>query len=68
MLDLSIQSGRDTTTGSTGDALTDSVVRPKKRKYRQLDRRIHDLKERLRRGHIQLIDYADAVSHLLHLQ
>ncbi|XP_062612625.1 uncharacterized protein LOC134274356, partial [Saccostrea cucullata] len=44
------------------------VVRPKKRKYRQLDRHIQDLKDRLRRGDIQIMDYADAASHLLHLE
>lgn len=43
-------------------------VRPKKRNYKQLDRRIHDLKERLRRRHIQLMDYAAAASHLLRLE
>ncbi|XP_062584465.1 uncharacterized protein LOC134246160 [Saccostrea cucullata] len=44
------------------------VIRPKKRKYRQLDRRIQDLKTRLRQGDIQIMDYADAASHLLHLE
>lgn len=46
------------------------VVRPKKRKYRQLDWCIHHVKEKekLRHGHIQLMEYADAASHLLHLE
>ncbi|XP_062599326.1 uncharacterized protein LOC134260799 [Saccostrea cucullata] len=44
------------------------VIRPKKRKYRQLDRRIQDLKARLGQGDIQIMDYADAASHLLHLE
>lgn len=44
------------------------VVRPKKKKYRQLDTRIRQLKDRLRQGNIQLMEYADAASHLIHLE
>uniref|UniRef100_A0A8W8K0R5 MULE transposase domain-containing protein n=1 Tax=Magallana gigas TaxID=29159 RepID=A0A8W8K0R5_MAGGI len=44
------------------------VVRPKKKKYRQLDSRIRHLKDRLRQGTIQLMEYADAASRLLHLE
>lgn len=39
------------------------VLGPKK-KYRHLDQRIHDLKERLRRRHIHFMDYVDAAFHL----
>ena len=42
------------------------IVRPKMKKYRQLDARITDLKERLRQG-MDVMEYADAASHLLHL-
>ena len=44
------------------------IVRPKKRKYRQLDQRIQLLKDRLRQNAIGVMEYADAASHLLHLQ
>lgn len=44
------------------------VVRPKKKKYRQLDTRIRQLKDRLLQGNIQLMEYADAASHLIHLE
>ena len=40
------------------------IVRPKKRKYCQIDQRIH----RLRQNAIGVMEYADAASHLLHLQ
>jgi hypothetical protein len=36
------------------------------KKYRQLDARIIHLKERLRQG-MDVMEYADAASHLLHL-
>ena len=44
------------------------IVRQKKRKYRQLDHRIQLLKERLRQNAIGVMEYADAASHILHLQ
>ena len=40
---------------------------PKRRKYRQLDARLQTLKDRLRNGLIDVIQYADAASYLLHL-
>lgn len=43
------------------------VVRPKK-KYKQFDSRIRHLKDQRRQGDIQLMEYADAASHLLHLE
>ncbi|XP_062618657.1 uncharacterized protein LOC134280266 [Saccostrea cucullata] len=44
------------------------VVRPKKRKYRQLDSRLQRLKERLRQGQMDIVAYADAASHLIHFE
>ena len=44
------------------------VVRPKKRKYRQLDSRLQSLKNRLRQGEMDLMAYADAASHLVHFE
>ena len=44
------------------------IVRPKKRKYRQLDQRIQRLKDGLRQNAIGVMEYADAASHFLHLQ
>lgn len=39
----------------------------KRRKYRAIDDRITQLKERLDRGDIDIIQYADAASYVLHL-
>ncbi|KAJ8311534.1 hypothetical protein KUTeg_010889 [Tegillarca granosa] len=39
----------------------------KRRKYRSIDERILQLKERLQRGDIDIIQYADAASHDLYL-
>ena len=44
------------------------VVQPKKRKYRHLDSRLQRLKERLRRGEMDVVAYADAASHLIHFE
>lgn len=44
------------------------VVRPKRRKYRQLDSRLQSLKNRLRQGEMDLMAYADAASHLVHFE
>ena len=44
------------------------VVRPKKRKYRQLDSRLQRLKDSLRRGEMDVVAYADAASHLIHFE
>ena len=46
------------------------VVRPKKRKYQQLDSRLQRLKDSLhvRRGEIDIVQYADAASHLIHFE
>jgi len=42
--------------------------RPRDRKYRQLDARLCRLKERLTDGQSNIIEYADAASHLVHLE
>lgn len=42
--------------------------RPKQLKYRNIDVRLHRLKERLRTDRIDVTDYADAASHLVHLE
>jgi len=41
--------------------------RSKKRKYRLLDSRIQELKNRLQNELINVLDYADAASHIIHL-
>lgn len=41
--------------------------RPKRRKYRHLDNRLQTLKERFLNGLLGVVDYADAASHLLHI-
>ncbi|XP_021340477.1 uncharacterized protein LOC110441612 [Mizuhopecten yessoensis] len=41
--------------------------RPRKKKYRRLDERLTQLKDRFRNGHINVNTYADSASHLLHL-
>ena len=40
----------------------------KKRKFRQLDQRTQLLRDRLSKNAIGVMEYADAASHLLHLQ
>lgn len=42
--------------------------RPKERKYRLLESRLCRLKERLTDGEITIMEYADAASHLVHLE
>ena len=44
------------------------VVRPKKKKYRQLDSRLQRLKDSLRRGEMDVVAFADAASHLIHFE
>lgn len=44
------------------------VVRPQKRKYRQLDSRLQSLKNRLRQGEMDLMAYEDAASHLVYFE
>ncbi|XP_055997797.1 uncharacterized protein LOC130047214 [Ostrea edulis] len=44
------------------------VVRPKKKKYRQLDSRLQRLKDRMRQGQMDIVAYADAASHLIHFE
>ena len=39
----------------------------KERTYRQLDSRLQQLKTRFRNGILNVVDYADAAFHLLHL-
>ena len=41
--------------------------RTKKRKYRQLNSLLQQLKTRFRNGTLNVVDYDDAASHLLHL-
>ncbi|XP_021370385.1 uncharacterized protein LOC110461289 [Mizuhopecten yessoensis] len=41
--------------------------RPRKKKYRRLDERLTQLKDRFQNGHINVNTYADSASHLLHL-
>ena len=43
------------------------TIRPKAKRYRYIDSRLIQLKERLTSGHIDVIQYSDAASHLLHL-
>jgi hypothetical protein len=40
---------------------------PKRRRYRVMDTRLQLLKDRYHQGLINVVDYADAASHLLHL-
>jgi len=40
---------------------------PKRRKYRQLETRLENLKQRLENRDIDILHYADAASHLVHL-
>jgi len=42
--------------------------RPRERKYRQLDDRLRLLKQRLTDGQYNVLEYADAASHLVHLE
>ena len=39
---------------------------PKRRRYRVIDNRLQLLKDRYQQGLINVVDYADAASHLLH--
>ncbi|XP_033724691.1 uncharacterized protein LOC117314710 [Pecten maximus] len=43
-------------------------TRPRCKKYRNIDRRLTQLKERLENNTLSLMEYADAASHLLHLE
>jgi len=43
------------------------TIRPKAKRYRYIDSRLFQLKERLTSGHIDVIQYSDAAPHLLHL-
>ena len=41
---------------------------PKRRRYRVIDTRLQLLKDRYQQGLINVVDYTDATSHLLHLE
>lgn len=42
--------------------------RSKRRKYRNLDSQLQHLKDRFRAGQLDVVQYADAASHLIHLE
>ena len=43
------------------------TIRPKAKRYRDIDSRLIQLKERLTSGSIDVVQYSDAAPHLLHL-
>ncbi|XP_069133273.1 uncharacterized protein [Argopecten irradians] len=43
-------------------------TRPRSKRYRNIDHRLMTLKERLENNTLSLMEYADAASHLLHLE
>ena len=46
---------------------TGGTIRPRAKRYRDIDSRLIQLKERLTSGRIDVIQYLDAALHLLHL-
>jgi hypothetical protein len=49
------------------DLKNNNKLRPKAKRYRDIDSRLIQLKERLTSGSIDVVQYSDAAPHLLHL-